>query len=225
MTARGAGSPARLRQFAHAAGLKEAGALDAIAGDPVTLDLAIRDRGCPPRHSQAGNAVRAPRLRQGLASPCAERAAARSADRHSDAAQRELEDRWLPTAVQISEATLHLGGGAGVWDPWCLPMGRSSGRRGWNFLRVAWQRRSAYAKGESRISKSRCRRTAGDFARCGKEGNTSVDGDCAFDALIDAHMARIPGNGEVDSLGLGPVKLQNQCGCEVSGDVGRNHKP
>ena len=41
VTARGSGSPARVRQFAHAAGLKEAGALDAIAGEQVTLDLAI----------------------------------------------------------------------------------------------------------------------------------------------------------------------------------------
>ena len=39
--ARGAGAPLRVRQLAHAAGLKEAGALDAFAGDPVTLDLAI----------------------------------------------------------------------------------------------------------------------------------------------------------------------------------------
>ena len=42
VTVRGAGTPARLRQLAHAAGLKEAGALDAIAGDPVTLDLTIQ---------------------------------------------------------------------------------------------------------------------------------------------------------------------------------------
>ena len=39
--ARGRERRLRVRQLAHAAGLKEAGALDAIAGDPVTLNLAI----------------------------------------------------------------------------------------------------------------------------------------------------------------------------------------
>ncbi len=57
VTARGAGTPARVRQFAHAAGLKEAGALDAIAGDPVTMDLAIEGPWLPaPDVSLAENA-------------------------------------------------------------------------------------------------------------------------------------------------------------------------
>jgi uncharacterized protein involved in outer membrane biogenesis len=118
VTARGAGTPVRVRQFAHAAGLKEAGALDAIAGDPVTLDLAIEGPWLPaPDVSLAENA------NVSAAPPAGDGAAA--------AASQPVPDRlmgtvtlhnanWktdaLPTAVEIAQATLHLGGGAGLWD-------------------------------------------------------------------------------------------------------------
>ena len=39
VTARGAASIARSREVAHATGIKQAAALDALAGDPLTVDL------------------------------------------------------------------------------------------------------------------------------------------------------------------------------------------
>lgn len=127
VTARGAGTPARVRQFAHAAGLKEAGALDTIAGDPVTMDLAI-----------AGPWLPAPDV------PLAENAVVANVPTESASAalDKPVPDRlmgtvtlhnanWktdvLPTAVQISQATLHLGGGAVVWDPVAFAYGAVKG--------------------------------------------------------------------------------------------------
>ena len=119
VTARGAGTPARVGQFAHAAGLKEAGALDAIAGDPVTLDLTIEGPWLP-----APDVVLADNVSVSTVPVPADGAAA-------VATSQPVPDRlmgtvtlrnanWktdaLPTAVEISQATLHLSGGASVWD-------------------------------------------------------------------------------------------------------------
>jgi hypothetical protein len=116
---RGAGTPARLRQLAHAAGLKEARALDAVAGDPVVLDLTIQGPWLPaPDVTLTENAIAS-------AAPVAE------AEPAPAAASLPVPDRltgtvtlhnasWktdaLPTAVEIAQATLHFGGGASLWD-------------------------------------------------------------------------------------------------------------
>jgi hypothetical protein len=112
---KGAGTPARLRQIAQAAGLKEAGSLDEIAGDPVTLDLSI-----------AGPWLPAPEIL------LAESAGVSDAPIPVDSSNSPLPDRlngmvtlhnvnWktdaLPTAVQIPQAVLHLTGGTKTWDP------------------------------------------------------------------------------------------------------------
>lgn len=119
VTARGAGTPARIRQIAHAAGLKEAGALDAIAGDPLSMDLAIVGPWLP---APDVSLVESPGVSATLA----------AANSGAAASSQPVPDRltgtitlhnanWktdaLPTAVDISQATLHLGGGASAWDP------------------------------------------------------------------------------------------------------------
>ena len=129
VTARGAGTLARVGQLAHAAGLKEAGALDAIAGDPVTLDLTIEGPWLPaPDLSLAENASvsAAPAPADGAAAamshPVPDRlmgtVTLRNANWKTDA---------LPTAVEVSEAALHLGGGASVWDPVAFAYGPLTG--------------------------------------------------------------------------------------------------
>lgn len=119
VTARGAGTPARIRQLAHAAGLKEAGALDAVAGDPATLDLAIEGPWLPP-------------LDVLLAENEGADVAVVPADLVATATGQPLPDRLtgtvtlhnanlkldsMPTAVEITQATVHLGGATINWDP------------------------------------------------------------------------------------------------------------
>jgi AsmA family/AsmA-like C-terminal region len=117
--ARGSGTPARVRQFAHAAGLEEAGALDAIAGDPVTLNLAIEGPWLPaPDISQAAvGANGASVVESGASSP----AIGQSVPDRLTGTVTLHNANWktdaLPTAVEISEGTLHFSGGASVWDP------------------------------------------------------------------------------------------------------------
>jgi hypothetical protein len=112
VTARGAGSPARVRQLAHAAGLKEAGALDALAGDPLTMDLAIEGPWLPASDALAEGVSAAPGSAAVVALSTSDRLTG-TVTLH-DANWRS---ETLATAVEIPEATLHLGGGAMIWDP------------------------------------------------------------------------------------------------------------
>jgi hypothetical protein len=111
--ARGSGSPARVRQLAHAAGLKEAGVLDAIGGDPLTMDLAIEGPWLPaPEALLAESVSAAPGSPAVVALPTSDRLTGtvtlHDANWRTDS---------LVTALEIPEATLHLGGGAMIWDP------------------------------------------------------------------------------------------------------------
>jgi hypothetical protein len=113
VTARGPGSPGRVRQLAHAAGLKEAAALDAIAGDPLAIDLSIEGPWLP-----APDALLAEGVSAAPGSPAV--VALPTSDRLTGTVT--LHDaNWktgaLANAVEIPEARLHLGGGSLIWDP------------------------------------------------------------------------------------------------------------
>ncbi len=123
VTARGAGSPGRVRQLAHAAGLQEAGALDAIAGDPLTMDLAIEGPWLPaPDALPAEGVSAAPGSPAVVALPTSDRLTGtvtlHDANWKTDA---------LASAVEIPEATLHLGGGDMIWDPVAFEYGPLKG--------------------------------------------------------------------------------------------------
>jgi len=105
----GLGTPVRVRELARAGGLPDADALDAIAGDPITLDLGIAGPWLPaPNLSPAVDGVVAP-VHIATSSPpdavIADRlrgtVTLHNATWKSDA---------LAAPVQISEATLYLGG-------------------------------------------------------------------------------------------------------------------
>jgi hypothetical protein len=128
ISVRGAGTPARLQQMAQAAGLKEAGALNSIAGDPATLDLQIAGPWLPAPEPLTVEST-------GSAEPT-------PLNGESDAATQQVPDRlsgtvtlhnanWktdaLATAVQIPQAILHLNGGTRIWDPVAFAYGPLKG--------------------------------------------------------------------------------------------------
>ena len=120
VTARGAGAPLRVSQLAHAAGLKEAGALDAIAGDPVSLNLAIEGPWLPAPEillaEDAGPSV-TPAGGDNTAATAVVQAIPDRLTGTVNLRNANWKTDTLATAVEIKQATLHLGGGAGVWDP------------------------------------------------------------------------------------------------------------
>lgn len=123
VTIRGAGSVARLRQLAHAAGLKEANALDSIAGEPAALDLAIEGPWLPAPDAALAESV-------GEISSNSSSPSAPLPDHLTGTVtlhNANWKSIWLPTAVQISEATLHLSSGVSDWDPVAFTYGPLKG--------------------------------------------------------------------------------------------------
>ena len=123
VTVRGAGSPARVRQLAHAAGLKEASALDAISGDPVTIDLSIEGRWLPaPDQALAESVGQAPSNDVSPSQPRPD---------HLTGTVTLHNATWktngLQFAVEIPQATLHLNGGTIEWDPVAFSYGPVTG--------------------------------------------------------------------------------------------------
>jgi hypothetical protein len=124
---KGAGTPARLRQIARAAGLKEAGSLDAIDGEPVTLDLSISGPWLPApeillAESAGVNDAPIPFDSTSATQPIPDRLngtiTLHNANWKTDA---------LPTVVQIPQAVFHLNGGARTWDPVAFVYGPLNG--------------------------------------------------------------------------------------------------
>ena len=119
VTIHGSGAVSRMRELARAAGLPEADALDAIAGDPVTLDLAISGPWLPSPEELLG-ASPAATVANGPAGPPPVPIASSLKDRLTGTVTLH-EANWksdnLATALQISQATLHLGGADRRWDP------------------------------------------------------------------------------------------------------------
>jgi hypothetical protein len=117
----GQGAISRVRELARAAGLPEVDALDGIAGDPVTLDLAISGPWLPGPEELSANTSAA-----STAAPVAN-----AVTDHLTGTVTLHNANWkqdaLATAVQISQATLHLGGKDLRWDPVAFSYGALKG--------------------------------------------------------------------------------------------------
>jgi len=113
LTVRGQAALARARELARVASMRDAGALDNLAGEPMTVDLAAAGRWMPAPPVAATN------LPTGLAA--AALASQMSAPRHLSGTVVLHNANWksdyLANHVEIAQATLHLGQGQIRWDP------------------------------------------------------------------------------------------------------------
>lgn len=92
----------RLREFAHVAGIPDTSALDGISGDPAALALTVQGPWLAPPELQLG----------------------RSANDESDQISGTVtlrsvswKSNYLASPLELSQATLHLGGDGLQWDP------------------------------------------------------------------------------------------------------------
>jgi uncharacterized protein YigA (DUF484 family) len=129
LTIRGAGAVPRIRELASAAGLPEADALNAIAGEPVTLDLSIGGPWLPSPEASINAGPSASILGATTVPPSAPPASA-TPDKLTGTVTLH-NDNWktdsLSNAVQISQGTLHLGGQHIRWDPVAFSYGPIKG--------------------------------------------------------------------------------------------------
>jgi hypothetical protein len=113
ITVHGQASIARARELAHVAGVADSAAFDALAGEPISMELAADGPwmpaqrlpfGGPPPAAQAGSVL--PSL-----------ASADSLSGTVSLHNANWKAGYLANHVQISQATLHLGDGEIRWDP------------------------------------------------------------------------------------------------------------
>ncbi len=129
MTARGSASIARSREVAHAAGLKQAAAFDALAGDPLTVDLLAQGPWLPVEDVSSDNA---PPVETTTPAPHSANAMPAKASSMPVSTTVPATDRlsgtvtlhnanwkadYLASHVEIATATLHLDGSVSHWDP------------------------------------------------------------------------------------------------------------
>lgn len=133
VTARGAASIARSREVAHATGIKQAAALDALAGDPLTVDLLAQGPWLPVEDVSSDNtppseivtAAAAPAPHSTIAGPAKTRPIPVSTDVPATDSlsgtvtlhNANWKADYLASHVEIATATLHLDGAVSDWDP------------------------------------------------------------------------------------------------------------
>jgi hypothetical protein len=131
VTVHGQAALARAREMAHVAGLANAAGLDALAGEPVTVDLSAEGPWMTAQNipinitASAGNAKMPP------VSTTVDQAGIPVRDSFSGTVlfrNANWKADYLASHVVISTATLHLGGSETRWDPVVFSYGPVQGR-------------------------------------------------------------------------------------------------
>lgn len=125
LTVRGQASVARARELAHLAGMADGAALDSLAGEPVTVDLAAEGPWMPKETAALSNALPAGPTTAGAKLPIATRVAVNAvAVSTTDSLSGTVtlhnanwKADYLASHVEIAQATLHVGQGELRWDP------------------------------------------------------------------------------------------------------------
>jgi AsmA family len=124
VTMRGQTSIARGRELAHAAGLSEATALDALAGDPLTVDLSATGPWLPAEEISSVNIQSSGAAAGGVNGLVAGTGADEPGNPTTDSLSGTVtlhnanwKADYLANHVEIAEATLHVENGNLRWDP------------------------------------------------------------------------------------------------------------
>jgi hypothetical protein len=129
VTMRGQASLVRARELAHLAGMADAAALDALAGDPVTVDLGVEGPWQPTQNAPFTSNPTVAAVVAAVPDAADEPIGLRGAvDPDGPAASDQLHGNiefhnanwkadYLASHVEIEQATLHLGNGKLRWDP------------------------------------------------------------------------------------------------------------
>jgi hypothetical protein len=113
VTVRGQASIARARELAHVAGVAHIAALDALAGEPITLDLSAEGPWMPAQRLPFGGPPPAAQASSTIAPLASADSVSGTVTLHN----ANWKADYLANHVEISQATLHLGDGGLRWDP------------------------------------------------------------------------------------------------------------
>ena len=123
VTVRGQASIARARELAHVAGIAQVAAFDALAGEPITMDLAAEGPWMPAQRLPFGG----PPPTAKASSTIAPLASADSVQGTVTLHNANWKADYLANHVEFSQAMLHLEGGGMRWDPVAFSYGPVKG--------------------------------------------------------------------------------------------------
>jgi hypothetical protein len=126
LTVRGQSSITRARELAHVAGLKNVSALDALAGEPITVDLSAEGPWMPAPRLAFGDTLPGAATAPGV-SPAVVATATDSLTGTVTLHNANWKADYLANHVEISQATLHLNPGEILWDPVAFSYGPVKG--------------------------------------------------------------------------------------------------
>jgi hypothetical protein len=130
VTVHGQAALTRARDMAHVAGLANAEALDALAGEPISVDLSAEGPWMPAPRIPLSNTAPAGAAHRPSAAPVGE-AGMPVSDSLSGTVllhNTNWKSDYLVNHVTISMATLHLGGSDTRWDPVVFSYGPVAGK-------------------------------------------------------------------------------------------------
>ena len=117
VTVRGQAALARARELAHVAGLKDAAALDALAGEAVTVDLIAEGPWLPAERVPFSSISPARTASEPATLPAAGDAVTDRLSGTVTLHNANWKADYLANHVEIAQATLHLDNGETRWDP------------------------------------------------------------------------------------------------------------
>jgi hypothetical protein len=127
LTVRGQASIGRARDFAHLAGVAGATALDALTGDPVSVDLTAQGSWIPAEMLPFGGPPAAVSRAGSTFQPATLPASADTFTGTVNLRNARWNADYLANPVKISEATLHVEAGELRWDPVAFSYGPVKG--------------------------------------------------------------------------------------------------
>jgi hypothetical protein len=131
VTVHGQAALARAREMAHVAGLANAAVLDAMAGEPITVDLSAEGPWMPAQNIPITSTASAGNAKTPSAATTVDKAGIPVADSLSGTVlfrNANWKSDYLANHVVISTATLHLGGSETRWDPVVFSYGPVEGK-------------------------------------------------------------------------------------------------
>jgi AsmA family len=131
VTVHGQAALARAREMAHVVGLANAAAMDALAGEPVAVDLSAEGPWMPAPSIPLSSIAPAGNRKKTSAAPPAVEAGIPVSDSLSGTVllhNTNWKSDYLVNHVVITTATLHLGGSETRWDPVVFSYGPVEGK-------------------------------------------------------------------------------------------------
>ncbi|MDE3186952.1 MAG: AsmA family protein [Acidobacteriota bacterium] len=209
VTLRGPASLARIREMAHVAGIEDISALESFTGDPATLNLSAEGPWLPtPEMSLGGMKTAASATGQGVL-PSVTTSASDQLSGTVTLRNAIWKSDYLASDVEIAQATLHLGADTLRWDPVVFSYGPVKGTASLAVPAPCEAPETCPPRLDLQFGELDASALQAAFLGARKPGTLLSTLIARLRPSSAPLWPRLESTVKVDSLLLGPVKLQN----------------